>query len=84
MAKSKGMIVIHENRCKGCQLCVSVCPTDMLELASDRFNTLGYRPIQVCKEDVCTGCGICAVICPDVVFTVYRQKKQPKRKPAAG
>ena len=84
MAKSKGMIVIHENRCKGCQLCISVCPTDILEIADDRFNTLGYRPIEICKPDVCTGCGVCAVICPDVVFDVYRQKKTAKRKPAVG
>ena len=31
MAKSKGMIVIHENRCKGCQLCISVCPTGAMQ-----------------------------------------------------
>jgi formate hydrogenlyase subunit 6/NADH:ubiquinone oxidoreductase subunit I len=26
----------------------------------------------------CIGCASCARICPDVVFTVYRAKRQPR------
>ena len=82
MAKVKGMVVVDEDRCKGCGLCVSVCPAHILELADDRFNAKGYRPIEVTDPGACTGCATCATICPDVVFTVYRQKRQPRRAAA--
>ena len=76
---AKGLVILDENRCKGCGLCVVTCPTDVLTLADGRFNTLGYRPVEVAKAEACTGCAVCAIICPDVVFTVYRKRKQPKR-----
>ncbi len=82
MAKAKGMVVIDEDRCKGCGLCVSVCPSEILKLAEGRFNAKGYRPIEVINMDECIGCAQCATICPDVVFTVYRRKRQPEK--AAG
>jgi 2-oxoglutarate ferredoxin oxidoreductase subunit delta len=78
MAKAKGMVVVD----KGCGLCVTVCPAHILHLAEDRFNAKGYRPIEVTAPEACTGCAMCATICPDVVFTVYRQRRQPRRAPA--
>ncbi len=74
----KGMVVIDEDRCKGCGLCVEVCPAHVLRLAEDRFNRKGYRPVEVGDHEACTGCATCAVICPDVVFTVYRRKRKTK------
>jgi 2-oxoglutarate ferredoxin oxidoreductase subunit delta len=79
---AKGMVVVAEDRCKGCGLCVSVCPASILQLAEGRFNVKGYRPVEVADVEACTGCGMCAIICPDVVFTVYRQKRKPKRATA--
>ncbi|MCL4458471.1 MAG: 4Fe-4S dicluster domain-containing protein [Chloroflexi bacterium] len=43
MRATRGYVVIDEERCKGCEICVSVCPTGVLVLA-DRFNHKGYRP----------------------------------------
>ncbi len=80
---ARGMVVIDENRCKGCGLCVSVCPKQILELAKGRFNAKGYRPIEVTNMKACTGCAICATICPDVAFTVYRKQRKPKQATAA-
>ena len=34
---------IDNNRCKGCGLCVTVCPKNVLEL-SDEVNSMGYFP----------------------------------------
>jgi 2-oxoglutarate ferredoxin oxidoreductase subunit delta len=83
MAKARGMVIIDEDRCKGCSLCVSVCPKHILQLADGRFNAKGYRPVEVTDPEACTGCAMCAIMCPDVVFTVYRRRRQPKRAPAA-
>ena len=77
---ARGMVVIDEDRCKGCGLCVSVCPKHILQLAEGRFNAKGYRPIEVTDQKACTGCAICATICPDVVFTVYRKRRKPVRQ----
>jgi 2-oxoglutarate ferredoxin oxidoreductase subunit delta len=70
---AKGRIEIEENRCKGCELCASVCPKGLIHMA-DYFNARGYRPAQLVDPDhECTGCTLCALVCPDVVITVYRQ-----------
>lgn len=74
---ARGTVVIDANRCKGCELCTTVCPQHVLQMA-DSFNARGYRPAQlVDPEGKCTGCALCAVICPDAVFTVYRLPAKP-------
>lgn len=78
----KGRVKIDEDRCKGCGLCVSVCPSKILKLAEGRFNAKGYAPIGVTDMEKCTGCAMCATVCPDVVFTVFRAKPK-RRQPAA-
>jgi len=80
---ARGMVIVDEDRCKGCGLCVSVCPTHVLRMAEDRFNVKGYRPVEVVEASACTGCAICATICPDVVFTVYRRKRKARRATAS-
>ncbi len=79
----RGLVILDEDRCKGCSLCVPVCPRQILELATNRFNAKGYPPITVTDMDSCTGCGYCAIVCPDVVFRIYKRKRQPKPSEAA-
>jgi 2-oxoglutarate ferredoxin oxidoreductase subunit delta len=65
-------IVIDEDRCKGCQLCTTVCPKDLVTMA-ENFNAKGYHPSKLeDPEGECTGCTMCALMCPDVAITVYR------------
>ena len=69
---ARGTVVIDVNRCKGCELCTTVCPKNLLVMA-DFFNDRGYRPAQLIDTDgQCTGCTLCGIICPDSVITVYR------------
>lgn len=64
----------REDRCKGCSLCVSVCPVQIIRLA-DRVNRLGYRPAAVAEQEKCIGCTLCAIVCPDLVIEVFRPRK---------
>jgi len=69
----KGRVIIEVERCKGCTLCTTACPQEILVMAEEKLNAHGYHPAEVVDPDgKCTGCGLCAVICPDACLTVYR------------
>ena len=70
---AKGRVEFNESYCKGCGLCVSVCPTKTLALSVDRLNEKGYRPAEAKYPEKCIGCANCAIMCPDSVITVYRE-----------
>lgn len=72
---AKGRIVVDQEMCKGCELCTTVCPYDLIHM-TDYYNAKGYRPAAlVDPEGRCTGCTLCAMICPDAVITVFRRVK---------
>ncbi len=67
--KAVGYIEINKDTCKGCVLCIDVCPVDVLKMSQD-FNAIGFQyPL---LKDGCTGCELCALVCPDYCITVYR------------
>lgn len=67
---AKGRVDVAREFCKGCGLCVAVCPKKVLRIA-DRVNSRGYRPTEQATDD-CVACGLCTMTCPDAVLTVYR------------
>ncbi len=80
---AKGRIVVDEKMCKACELCIPVCPYNLIQLA-DHYNTHGYQPAMlVDPEHRCTGCTLCAMICPDAAITVYRTVKVKANNPLA-
>ncbi|MGD0408441.1 MAG: 4Fe-4S dicluster domain-containing protein [Candidatus Limnocylindrales bacterium] len=64
-------LVIAEEHCKGCELCIAACPKGVLALDHSRVNVLGYHPIELTDAAGCTSCAFCARICPDAVFTIW-------------
>ena len=48
------MVVVNEERCVGCGICVCFCPVDALN---------GWGIIEV-NEEECTGCLKCTEVCP--------------------
>lgn len=73
MAKVRGAIVVDIEKCKGCEVCVSSCPTEVISMAKD-VNGKGYHFAYMKNPEACTGCANCAIVCPDGVITVYRKK----------
>lgn len=73
MAKVIGAVVVDQERCKGCNLCVVSCPSDVLELQSKKINEKGYHYVYMKNPEACIGCANCGLVCPDAVLTVYRK-----------
>ncbi len=60
---------IEVDRCKGCGLCVTACPKDVLDV-SDQVNAKGYFPAYQARSEKCIHCTICCIMCPDVAITI--------------
>jgi len=71
---AKGLVIFDEERCKGCELCISVCPVKILTLHKTEINSNGYRPACVIEPSKCIGCANCAVMCPDGAIRVYQEE----------
>lgn len=70
--KPRGHITIDSELCKGCGLCLSVCPKDCIRI-SQRPNLKGYYPAEGSESaDQCNACTLCATICPDIAIEVFR------------
>lgn len=80
---ARGTIIIDQDRCKGCILCTTACPQEVIVMDDDRLNAKGYHPALLADPDAkCTGCAICAVICPDACITVFREIRATSRTAA--
>jgi len=56
-------VTINKAWCKGCGLCIAICPKKVLELDSKAK----CEPVRM---DDCIGCRQCENICPDMAITV--------------
>ena len=69
-----GKLTFARDYCKGCLLCVDVCPKKILRLNTDNVNQKGYNPVECTDMDACIACAMCATICPDSVIRVERDE----------
>ena len=65
------MLIIDEEMCTGCGICIEVCPKGVLEV-SLTINRRGYYVPVVKSHDACLCCQLCEVICPD--FAIFREE----------
>lgn len=68
-------LVVNETWCKGCRICVDLCPTRTLEMVDSPDRWEG-TVVKVVRMDDCNGCGVCEVECPDFAITVTAPQKK--------
>jgi len=67
-------IVILEELCKGCRICVEFCPVKVLKI-SGRMTKKGIYPPEIVSPEKCTGCRICQYYCPDLAIYVVGRSR---------
>ncbi len=60
--KEIGSIEINHDLCKGCGICVSFCPQEVLELDDEKA--------VVKHKEKCNVCRMCELRCPDIAIEV--------------
>ena len=65
-------VTFNSDRCKGCELCTTVCPKHIVVMDKVTINRKGYHPATVSDMEHCIGCASCAKICPDSIITVEK------------
>jgi 2-oxoglutarate ferredoxin oxidoreductase subunit delta len=68
-------VLVDVDRCKGCALCVAVCPKGILALDETRVNVQGYHPVHITNPAACTSDAHCARVCPDCALTILARPR---------
>jgi len=67
--KPKFKVLINTAWCKGCGICIAMCPKKILvEQGLDRKAFLT-------DPDLCIGCDMCAIHCPEFAIEVIRSEQ---------
>ncbi|MEJ2010754.1 MAG: 4Fe-4S binding protein [Anaerolineales bacterium] len=69
-----GQVYLIPTRCKGCNLCIELCPRSILQ-SSPSTNEKGYHLPEIVpgKEADCVHCEFCTMVCPEfAIFTLER------------
>ncbi len=66
-------IKINSEYCKGCGLCLEVCPKNVLALGT-AMNSRGQHTAHPANAGECIGCLQCADICPDTAIEIDEEQ----------
>jgi 2-oxoglutarate ferredoxin oxidoreductase subunit delta len=69
MPKNASAIVIDPKLCKGCHICIAMCPQSVLAKSQEVDNRGFFLP-KVVNLNACTVCHICELECPDFAIKV--------------
>jgi len=74
--EKKYSLFLNKNRCGGCEICVVVCPTGILEMGDELNMRIAYIPrVKESKEKYCSACRRCEYSCPDWAIYVLDEEK---------
>jgi len=62
-------VSIDRERCKGCELCIPVCPRHLL-IMTTALNRKGYHVSEAAHAEECLGCLKCAQMCPEAAIEI--------------
>lgn len=62
--KENKIFINNFKYCKGCSLCVEICPKKCLALKDNNRGVYGNNTVE-CNIDLCIQCRACERICPD-------------------
>ena len=68
------MVYIDKEACKGCGICISVCPKNILAFTKD-LNQKGVPYPMMIDESKCILCRNCMIYCPDFAVVVKKDDK---------
>jgi len=72
-------VTVNERFCKGCRLCVEVCPQGKLAMSIEP-DKRGIQVALVVPNAVCTACRQCVTVCPDAAITIDCIEPAPEGK----
>lgn len=67
--KKSFRVSIDRERCKGCELCIPVCPRHLLIMTAT-LNRKGYHVSEFAHAEECLGCLQCAHMCPEAAIEI--------------
>ena len=72
-------VTISVKHCKGCKLCIDVCPKGALKM-SGKFSSAGLEIVEWDETKGCTACLLCTTMCPDAAITIEVEQEAPTKK----
>ncbi len=75
LAIPQGQVYLIPERCKGCDICIELCPLNVLQV-SQSTNKKGYHFPEIAPgmESACVHCEFCMMVCPEfAIFTAEVQ-----------
>ncbi len=70
-------IHVNERFCKGCGICVAVCPKQAIEM-SDQLSQRGVYAPRIADLERCIACRMCELHCPDFAIAIEpSSEKEP-------
>ena len=70
----KFIVKFNGEKCKGCELCLTVCPKKIIVM-SEQVNNKGYFPASIERQEECIGCTSCALMCPDGAIEIFAEEE---------
>ncbi len=68
------MVYINKEACKGCGICIAVCPKQILRFTKE-LNRRGVYYPEIIDEHKCILCENCMIYCPDFAVVVKKDEK---------
>ena len=72
---AKFVVKFNADKCKGCELCRSVCPKGIIAMGT-HVNSKGYLTPVIQRQEDCIGCISCGLMCPDGAIEIFEEEEK--------